>query len=100
MICFYTTTDINQILLTNKKKVMDQWQYVLDRLDSIEKKFDEKLGLIEENSVATLVQTTKTNGRVTAIEDWKRFVGKVLWAVAGVILTVLGFYLQNYISKH
>lgn len=40
---------------------MEQLQYLIDRLQSIDEKFDEKLDRI-------LVQTTKTNGRVTSLE--------------------------------
>ena len=35
--------------------------YVIERLEAIDKRFDEKLDKI-------LVQTTKTNGRVTSLE--------------------------------
>lgn len=67
-------------------------QYILDRLDSIDEKFDGKLDAI-------LVQTTKTNGRVNGLEAWKAQVNKVLWSILGIILTVAGFYFQNYLSK-
>jgi len=72
---------------------MDQAQYILECINEIDKKFDNKLNEI-------LIQTTKTNGRVGRLEDWKSFIGKVLWAAVGIILTVIGFYFQNYISKH
>ena len=72
---------------------MDQAQYILERINEIDKKFDNKLNEI-------LIQTTKTNGRVGRLEDWNSFIGKVLWAAVGIILTVIGFYFQNYISKH
>jgi tetrahydromethanopterin S-methyltransferase subunit G len=41
---------------------MSDLNYILQRLEAIDTKFDEKLDKI-------LVQTTKTNGRVTALED-------------------------------
>jgi len=41
---------------------MSDLNYILQRLEAIDNKFDEKLDKI-------LVQTTKTNGRVTALED-------------------------------
>jgi len=67
-------------------------QYILDRLDSIDEKFDGKLDAI-------LIQTTKTNGRVNGLEAWKALVNKVLWSILGIILTIMGFYFQNWISK-
>lgn len=42
--------------------VMDQMDYLIERFDKLEQRFDDKLEQI-------LVQTTKTNGRVSAIED-------------------------------
>ena len=41
---------------------MSDLSYILQRLEAIDTKFDEKLDKI-------LVQTTKTNGRVNALED-------------------------------
>lgn len=41
---------------------MSDLNYLIQRLEAIDNKFDEKLDKI-------LVQTTKTNGRVTALED-------------------------------
>ena len=67
-------------------------QYILDRLDSIDEKFDGKLDAI-------LIQTTKTNGRVNGLEAWKALVNKVLWSILGILLTIAGFYFQNYINK-
>jgi hypothetical protein len=67
-------------------------KYILDRLDSIDEKFDGKLDAI-------LVQTTRTNGRVNGLESWKAFVNKVVWSILAIVLTVVGFFLQNWISK-
>ena len=67
-------------------------QYLLEKLDSIDEKFDGKLDAI-------LIQTTKTNGRVNGLEAWRALVNKVLWSVLGIVLTIAGFFLQNWISK-
>ena len=57
---------------------MDQMQMIVDRLESIDSKFDEKLDKI-------LVQTTKTNGRVDKLEEWRKTQGKVIWWVLGIV---------------
>lgn len=41
---------------------MEQLKYLIDRVQSIDDKFDDKLDRI-------LIQTTRTNGRVTALEE-------------------------------
>lgn len=57
---------------------MDQMQMIVERLESIDSKFDEKLDKI-------LVQTTKTNGRVDKLEEWRKTQGKVIWWVLGIV---------------
>jgi len=71
---------------------MDNLQLIHDRLEAIDKKFDDKLDAI-------LIQTTKTNGRVSSLEDWKKFVGKIVWAVVGFAVTIIGFYIEKQINK-
>lgn len=88
---------------------MEQIQYLIDRLESIDKKFDEKLDKI-------LVQTTKTNGRVSAIEKtvnehddqiseheksitFNKGRDKVWWIVVGAACAVLMMLLQYFLFK-
>jgi hypothetical protein len=83
--------------------------FILNRLDQLDKKFDNKLTEI-------LVQTTKTNGRVNNLEQWrnethteieelkkKRNENHGRDVIIGVIIvtifTFLGFYIQHLISK-
>jgi len=54
---------------------------------------------IRETQNKTLVQTTKTNGRVDRIEKWQDFVHRVIWGIVVCIAAVIGFYIQHYISK-
>ena len=71
---------------------MDNIQFVLDRLEAIDKKFDDKLDAI-------LIQTTKTNGRVSSLEDWRKHIGKIVWSIIGVVATIVGFYIEKQINK-
>ncbi len=49
---------------------MDQdLSYIIERLDVIDKRFDDKLDKI-------LVQTTATNGKVINLQEWRRDVSK------------------------
>jgi hypothetical protein len=71
---------------------MDSIQFILDRLEAIDKKFDDKLDAI-------LIQTTRTNGRVSSLEDWRKHIGKIVWAIVGVLTTIIGFYIEKQINK-
>jgi len=59
-----------------------------DWLEKIDGKLDE-----------TIIQTTKTNGRVNKVEGRLDSVEKVLWVAFGAIVTMGGFIFQHWISK-
>jgi len=56
--------------------------FILQRLEAIDEKFDKKLDAI-------LVQTTKTNGRVNGLERWRSGVMKFVWWVLGIIAGII-----------
>lgn len=56
--------------------------FILQRLEAIDEKFDKKLDAI-------LIQTTKTNGRVTNLEKWKGGVMKLIWWLLGIVAGII-----------
>jgi len=62
-------------------------EVMMDRLTSLEEKIDK-----------ILVQTTKTNGRVDRIEDWRKNQSKIVWWGMGILATIIILIIQKYIS--
>jgi len=68
---------------------MSEMQFIIDRLEAIDSKFDEKLDKI-------LIQTTNTNGRVTGLENWKRGISKTIWWILGIVGAIIALLIQKY----
>ena len=90
--------------------------YIINRLESIDKKLDEKLEKI-------LVQTTKTNGRVNSLEEKLKGTNedinvvyeelgklkddkniktgrdKTIWYVAIAVAAIIGYYINAYFQN-
>lgn len=66
-------------------------QFIIDRLEAIDEKFDKKLDAI-------LIQTTKTNGRVSGLERWRKAVEKLLWWVLGIAAAIAVMLLEKFIN--
>lgn len=91
---------------------MSDIQYVLERLGSIEKKWDEEFKILREQGLRTLVQTTETNGRVNAhdglierlqkdVEPIKKIVGFNRgrdWVVIGFFGVLSGFFISYFLG--
>ena len=71
---------------------MDSLQFIVERIEAMDKKFYDKLDAI-------LIQTTRTNGRVSSLEDWKKHIVKMVWTILGVVGTIIGFYIEKQINK-
>lgn len=60
-----------------------------DSADAWFARLDEKLDNLKEDVASVKIQTTKTNGRVTALEAWRnRIVGVIIFlgAVIGLVV--------------
>lgn len=62
-------------------------EMIVDRLTSLDEKIDK-----------ILIQTTKTNGRVDRLEEWRKTQSKLVWWGMGIIATVIILFIQKYIS--
>lgn len=88
---------------------MEELTYLFERLEKIDEKFDKKLDRILE-------QTTKTNGRVNALEErvndhgekieehantitYSKGAVKIIWIVVGSIGTIGGMLVAYLINK-
>ncbi len=89
--------------------MQEEFKYLVDRLDKMDNKWDEKLDKI-------LTQTIKTNGRVTALESnytktsedvdilksdssFNKGSGKAIYIAAGAIFTISLIFIQQLFFK-
>lgn len=78
---------------------MEDKNEILVRLDSLKELFLEKFNTNDDQHTSILIQTTKTNGRVTGLEDWKNKVIGALIMTNIIILPVLFILVREYFTR-
>jgi len=72
---------------------------LVERLEGITKLINEKFTENEKSHTAILSQTTRTNGRVTTLEDWKNKVIGALIMTNLILLPLLFCAISGWIKK-
>lgn len=67
-------------------------------------RLEERLKAIEDNTAKILTQVTMTNGRVTKLEMWRKWLNGIWWfvcllGVVGGSVFGLAFTILNYFNK-
>jgi len=78
---------------------MEDKKEIIVRLDSLKELFLEKFDTNEKDHSNILTQTTKTNGRVTSLEDWKNKVIGALIMTNIIILPVLFILIREFLIR-
>lgn len=72
---------------------------LVERIDGLRELINEKFADNDKSHAAILAQTTKTNGRVNHIEDWKSKVTGALIIMNIILVPIALMFIRAFIDK-
>lgn len=103
-----TNKRLDAYAVDNNRVISNLFGDVKNKLDSLEEKMDNSI--LDRNSIhakleelsrmqqLTLEQTTRTNGRVSKLENWRMFIVGGLTILASLFIPVLLMVVHEWIS--